>query len=388
MRRILPLVAAFMVTTAAAASAATVPVTNLKGPFKATNTSVYMVADGVHFGLYSDAGQYSGSMRYDGLNGKQLKDVTDLSYTFVHGYRDSTVPGEYTSAPYLRIFLDTDGDDQVDTDVLLDPGYCATKGSLITRNAEHTFQMVGNDALRYDDDPCDSFDNVFSWDQIVAAHGNEKIVGIYVSQGWTLGLDVSAMLLRMTINGDSFEFGGIPGPAGPQGPQGPQGDPGTNGANGATGAQGPQGNTGATGANGATGAQGPQGNTGANGATGATGAQGPQGNTGATGATGATGLQGPKGDTGESGVGGSSTPQVCTGKSLRTLTVPRPKGWTLKSARATLRSKALPVSGNKISVDLRKQVIGNYNVTITATYTKAGKTRRVVSSRHLSIACR
>ena len=103
MRRILPLVAALMVTTATAASAATVSVTNLKGPFKATNTTVYMVADGVHFGLYSDAGQYSGSMRYDGLNGKQLKDVTDLSYTFVHGYRDNTVPGEYTSAPYLRI---------------------------------------------------------------------------------------------------------------------------------------------------------------------------------------------------------------------------------------------------------------------------------------------
>ena len=70
--------------------------------------------------------------------------------------------------------------------------------------------------------------------------------------------------------GDTFSFGGNPGPQGYQGPTGPQG----------IGATGPQGSQGATGPQGSTGSIGFQGPTGPQGSTGPTGSIGPQGATG------------------------------------------------------------------------------------------------------------
>lgn len=87
--------------------------------------------------------------------------------------------------------------------------------------------------------------------------------------------------------GETFSFGGNPGPQGYQGPTGPQGI----GVTGSTGDQGFQGPTGPSGLQGFQGPTGPQG-------SGATGSQGGQGPTGPQGSQGSQGPTGPQGDQG------------------------------------------------------------------------------------------
>jgi hypothetical protein len=146
------------------ATAATVPVTNLHDHFRATNSTVTLTADGVHFGTYADGGALGGTLINHAFDGGTLGSITDLSYTFT--YRVGDQPAGYTAAPYLRVFLDSDGDGVVDHDVVLDPGYCATTD--VPQSTVLTYQAVGNDKLRYDDDGCDSLASQTSWDDAVA----------------------------------------------------------------------------------------------------------------------------------------------------------------------------------------------------------------------------
>jgi hypothetical protein len=218
-----PLTAAVAVLLAipAAASAAVVPVTSLSGDFGATNSTLRLTPDGVNFGVYPTA-ESGGSLYYGGANGLTLADITDLSYTF--RYTANNEPGNYTAAPYLRVFtdrpdpdplVDSDGDGDPandESDVILDPSYCATQS--VPHNTLVTFQMVGNVHLRYFDDGCSSLPDQ-SWSDIVAAHGGEHITGIYITQGFAVGTSFAADLPRMTFNGTEYVFGAPQaGPAG------------------------------------------------------------------------------------------------------------------------------------------------------------------------------
>jgi hypothetical protein len=330
------------------ATAATVPVTNLHDQFHATNSTVTLTTDGVHFGTYANGGALGGTLITHDYDGLVLSDISDLSYTF--NYRVGDQPAGYTAAPYLRIFLDTNDDGNVDTDVLLDPGYCTTED--VPQSTDLTYQMVGNDRLRYDDDGCDSLASVDTWDNIVEAHGGETIVGILVTQGNSVGTDVSAMLGQMTINGDTFVFG-----APEAGPVGPQGAPGSNGTNGT------------------------------NGSNGAAGAQGQPGVAGPAGPAGPSGRNGTNGVNGTNGSNGSDGANSCRGAGTRTLHVQTIKGSRFVSATATLRGKKLKVNGRTITVVL-PATEGNYNIRITAKFSKAGKTRTVKTTRNLSVACK
>jgi hypothetical protein len=149
-----------------------------------------------------------------------------------------------------------------------------------------------------------------------------------------------------------------------------------------------------------TGAQGTPGTDGTNGADGTNGVDGTNGTDGTNGVDGTNGLAGTNGTNGLQGIAGpvgpagpaavsaaSTTPTVCHGASVRTLTVPAVKGYKLVSAKATLRGKALKVSGRKVTVNLAGRSAGSYNISITAKYTKAGKTRTVKTTRGLSVAC-
>jgi hypothetical protein len=107
------------------------------------------------------------------------------------------------------------------------------------------------------------------------------------------------------------------------------------------------------------------------------------------------GPPGPAGPAGATGAAGSTT-TVTTGESAiapkligntkRTIHVPLRKGERFISARATLRTKALHVRGRTITVDLRRRVVGNYNVFIVAKYkTKSGRIHVHRSHRSLSV---
>lgn len=329
------------------AGAATVPVTNLTGSFHATNSTVTLTPDGVHFGTYANGGALGGTLITHDYDGLTLADLTDVGYTF--NYRVGDQPEHYTAAPYLRVFLDT-GEGLAS--VVLDPGYCTQED--VPQSEDLSYQMVGNDRLRYNDDGCDSADNIDTWDNIAAAHGDLPIAGILVTQGNSVGHDVSAMLRSVSINGDTFAFGAPQ--AGPVGPQGPAGE---------NGAPGEQGSTGAAGTNGANGAPG---------IAGLAGPSGPQG------------VAGTNGSNGVNGTNGISSADQCRGDGTRVLHVVTRKGFSFVSSTATLRGKKLAVSGRTITVKL-PAVEGNYNIRITAKYKKAGKTRTFRYTRNLSVAC-
>jgi hypothetical protein len=307
----------------AGAAQAHTNVQSLSGDWKASNSTVVKTADGVHFGTYADGGAIGGSLMYKGANGLKLSQVDDYSFTF--NYKQA---GSLSGAtPYARIFLDTNHDGETDADVVLDPSL----GGLVTpvQGADQPFG-TNDDSVRYDDDAGKAAQE--TWAAVKAAHGDDEITNVLVTQGYSMGTDVSAMVKSITFNGEQFDFDVAP-VDGATGPQGPKGDAGTAGVDGLNGKNGTNGTTAAA-----------------------------------------------------AGVGGA---KVKMGATKRTLHVPSTKGMKLVSVHASLRGKSLPVHARSIKVDLRGRVVGNYNVSIVARYkTKSGEVHTVRSTRGLSVTVR
>jgi hypothetical protein len=168
----------------------------LPADFAFTNTSARLTEAGVQFGRYGDGGSEGGSVRYDGLNGMTLSEITALSYTFSYETSDNVPIG----APYLRVFLDSDAHD-----VIFDPTECAT--ATPAEDEFLTFDVTAGD-VRYDDDGCDgTAPDQQPWADVVADHGDEVISGIYVTTGFSGGEDVYATLTGLTVNAKAFHFG-------------------------------------------------------------------------------------------------------------------------------------------------------------------------------------
>src|SRR4051794_12416144 len=85
------LVAVFALT--GVAEAAIVPVQSLTQPFRVTNSSVTKTPDGVHFGVYADAGRTGGSLLYDGANGTTFGSLNALAYTYNYNTSDNRPVG-------------------------------------------------------------------------------------------------------------------------------------------------------------------------------------------------------------------------------------------------------------------------------------------------------
>jgi opacity protein-like surface antigen len=334
----------------AAASAAVVPVTSLSGDFGATNSTVTLTADGVHFGTYADGGAIGGTLTYNGFNGHTLAELADFSYTFSYRASDNTTG----AAPYARVFIDADpavdtpstGDpgldaflgyndgvpnNDIDHDIVLDPsmtGATPAPGGTCpavepAQATDLTFSMATH-LVRFDDDPgaaCATSVMTFA-DAKAAAGPTATISALLVSQGNSTGHDVSALLRQITVNGTTFVFGAPQsGPAGPAGPAG-----GT-----------------------------------------------------------VTIVQQPTQLT-QTTVASSRL----VGNTLRVLHAPKRKGERLLSVRAWLLTptgaKRLPVDGRAIKVDLRRKPVGNYNVILKSKYRrKDGTVHTVRTTRNLSI---
>jgi hypothetical protein len=168
----------------------------LTGDFEGTNASVATSLDGVTFGPYSDGGAWGGSVVYSGANDLTLAELKQLSYTVEHSSADDSP----IAAPYLRIFLDGGTHD-----VIFDPTKCAT--TVPSEDQFNTFEVTTGD-VRYDDDSCDGVPpDQQPWAAVVAAHGTERVSGIYVTTGFTGGSDLSAILRSLSVNGHAFVFG-------------------------------------------------------------------------------------------------------------------------------------------------------------------------------------
>ena len=227
------LAAACALSVPVAAQAAIVPVQSLAPPFEASNSTVIKTPDGVHFGTYVDAGAVGGSLVYHGLDGQPLSVLTSFGYTFTYRERGNTTG----AAPYMRVFLDedpavdSDGDgnpaNDVDHDVILEP---SEGGVNVPPQATDVTTTTANTTVRFDDDaggtnPQEPYSAILA----VPARAGMTITAILVTQGFSTGQDVSALVRNITVNGDTFAFNvppaaapgtttiiQVPGPAGTQ----------------------------------------------------------------------------------------------------------------------------------------------------------------------------
>jgi len=173
-------------------------ITALPGPgFDATNDSCSMTDAGVECGPYTDGGAEGGSLFYDGANGLTLSQITQLAYTEKH----STDNNSPIAAPYLRIFLEGDAHD-----VIFDATECAT--TVPTEGVFNSYEVTAGQ-VRYDDDGCDGVPpDQQDWADVVAAHGDEVVSGIYVTTGFTGGSNLKSLVRALEVNNERFVFGG------------------------------------------------------------------------------------------------------------------------------------------------------------------------------------
>jgi hypothetical protein len=230
-RTVFALAAALTLGAPAAAHAATVPVQQLNGGFAASNSTVTKTPDGVHFGTYVDAGAVGGTLIYNGINGTPLSALSEFGYTFT--YRQAT--DTTGAAPYARVFIDadpaadSDGDgnaaNDIDHDINLDPsmeGARPAPGGACPaveppQATDLTFNMSTH-LVRFDDDQgADCANSVMTFAQAKAAAGAAAVVSsLNITQGFSTGQDVSALVRTVTVNGTTFKFDVPPiGPAGP-----------------------------------------------------------------------------------------------------------------------------------------------------------------------------
>jgi hypothetical protein len=230
----------------------------------------------------------------------------------------------------MRVFLDedpavdSDGDgnpaNDVDHDVILDPSLC---GTAVPPQATDVTFATDTFTVRFDDDACGTNPQQ-PFAVVRAANGGLTISSILVTQGFSTGQDVSALVRNITVNADTFAFNAPPAAA-----------PGTT-----------------------TIIQVP-GPAGAQPATAVAGVQARRTCRGAT-------------------VRRIHAPQRKGERFLRVnAALQSPSGLR------PLRSQ-----GRTITVDLRNRPEANYNVRLISRYrTKSGTTRRVVTRRNLSVAC-
>jgi hypothetical protein len=103
---------------------------------------------------------------------------------------------------------------------------------------------------------------------------------------------------------------------------------------------------------------------------------------------GPAGPPGPGTTTATQSTAASIVKQTCSGDSVRKLHAPKRRGQRFLTTRATLRGKALKVSGRTITANLTGRPEGNYNVRLTSRYrTHSGKVVTVKTTRNLSVVC-
>jgi hypothetical protein len=164
-------------------------------PWDATNPSVSLTPDGVEFGPYADGALTGGSIYFNGLNGLTLAQVKNLVYYIRFSSTTSTTQEE----PYLRIFLNNDSNDVIFSPSTQSPDPDNGQG-------EFNEYVVTSGSVRYDDDPAVGPDS--PWATVVAAHGTDVISGIYITQGFSGGANVTGLLRWMQVNGVTYSFRG------------------------------------------------------------------------------------------------------------------------------------------------------------------------------------
>lgn len=175
-------------------------VAELADPWQPSNPTAVLTPDGVTFGPYADAAASGGSLRYLGLNGQPFSAVRNIAFNM--RYRDDS--GTVESAPYARVYMqDTDG---VQHDAIYTPGTqdFPSEGPGIFQE-----YVATSGTWRYDsDDGSNSeFGNGAPLADVQAKYGDQLIIKLTITLGFTAGVNLRGLLRWWQINGDHLAFG-------------------------------------------------------------------------------------------------------------------------------------------------------------------------------------
>jgi hypothetical protein len=162
------------------------------------NTTVTQTGDGIAFGPYLDGGAAGGSIEYTGLNGQPLSAVQSLVY-LARYTSDGDTGG--VGSPYMRIFLEGD-----DHDAIFSPN--TQPDADVAEGPFHTWAATSG-VWRYDDDAGSGGEyglNGAPFSEVVSDHGTETISGIYVSVGFSAGVNLAALIREWGVNGTTYSF--------------------------------------------------------------------------------------------------------------------------------------------------------------------------------------
>lgn len=177
-------------------------VSGLGHGWSATNDTVKLTPDGVAFGPYANGGGCGatdhGSIQFDGLDGAKLSDVKNLVY---YARYVSTGDTGGVGVPYLRVFLNNNNDDAIFSPNTQQPDADTAEGPF------HEW-VATSGSWRYDDDGDNNPAGEQSFADLVKAHGDDTISGIYVSTGCSSGTNLAALMRWMEVNGKTYDFAG------------------------------------------------------------------------------------------------------------------------------------------------------------------------------------
>jgi hypothetical protein len=166
-----------------------------------SNGTVSQTPDGIEFGPYMDGSSEGGSVEYNGLNGQPLSAVQSLAY-LARYTSDGDTGG--VAVPYLRIFLEGDMHDAIFSPNTQPPDPDVEEGVF------HNW-VATSGVWRYDDDagaggPGTYGVNGAPFSTVVGDHGDETISGIYITTGFSAGVDLAALLQEWRINETIYSF--------------------------------------------------------------------------------------------------------------------------------------------------------------------------------------
>jgi hypothetical protein len=166
------------------------------------------VADGhAKFGPYSN-GDQSSAITYNGVDGKQLRDVSEVTYNAFY----QQAADQHGGTPYFRIFTEggapaTPNDLSDDHSIIFSPN-TQTGAPGIINSGEWRKWSVTAGGVRYDDDAGNNPD--ISWNALISGHGTDVITQIRVQAGcagaYSNGETAYADDVSITVQGERTEF--------------------------------------------------------------------------------------------------------------------------------------------------------------------------------------
>ena len=173
-------------------------------PWDATNASVSLTPDGVEYGPYAAGGATGGSVCSNNLLKNQpFTAVRSLSY-YMRYMADDNTSG--VGSPYLRVYFNSTDSNGDQNRAIFSPNTQAPDGYFPEGPLVEYVATQGS--WRWQDDGGSNPGAEAPFATIVAAHAAETIDTICISDGFSAGTNLKALLRWVEVNGKTYVFRG------------------------------------------------------------------------------------------------------------------------------------------------------------------------------------